>query len=123
MSKTRLLRLAIWASVALAVLFQIAFLFELHSVLPSDPALWSLSILSFACVAVGLLVRRSLATKAKVSYRPERVHLQRRFVGMEASSRDPHLEPSQPTPEKQGQAGIADGWKHIRLKATRIAYK
>ena len=123
MSKTRLLRLAIRASVALAVLFQTAFLFELHSVLPSDLALWSLSILTFACVAIVLLVRRSLATKAKVSYRAERVYLQRRFVGMEASSRDPRLESSQPGPEKQEQAGIAAGWKHIRLKAARIAYK
>ena len=84
MSKTRLLRLAIWASVALAVLFQTAFLFELHSALPSGMALWSLSILSFACVAVLLLVRRSLAAKAKISYGPERVFLQRRFeVGAE----------------------------------------
>jgi hypothetical protein len=84
MSKTRLLRLAIWASVALAVLFQTAFLFELHSALPSGMALWSLSILSFACVAVVLLVRRSLAAKAKISYGRERVFLQRRFeVGAE----------------------------------------
>jgi hypothetical protein len=72
MSKTRLLRLAIWASVALAALFQIAYLFELHSPLPSDLALWSLSVLSVACVVVVLLVRGSLAAKAKVSYRPER---------------------------------------------------
>jgi hypothetical protein len=79
MSKTRLLRLAIWASVASAVLFQTAFLFELHSALPSGLALWSLSILSFACVAVVLLVRRSLAAKAKISYGPERVYLQRHF--------------------------------------------
>jgi hypothetical protein len=84
MSKTRLLRLAIWASVALAALFQTAFLFELHSPLPSDLVLWSLSILSVACVAVVLLVRRSLAAKAKISYRPERVYLQRHFdVGAE----------------------------------------
>jgi hypothetical protein len=84
MSKTRLLRLAIWASVALAALFQMAFLFELHSPLPSDLALWSLSILSVACVAVVLLVRGSLAAKAKISYGPERVYRQRQFgVGPE----------------------------------------
>jgi hypothetical protein len=84
MSKTRLLRLAIWASVALAALFQTAFLFELHSPLPSDRVLWSLSILSVACVAVVLLVRESLAAKAKISYGPERVYLQRHFdVGAE----------------------------------------
>jgi hypothetical protein len=79
MSKTRLLRLAIWASVASAVLFQTAFLFELHSALPSCLALWSLSILSFGCVAVVLLVRRSLVAKAKISYGPQRVYLQRHF--------------------------------------------
>jgi hypothetical protein len=84
MSKTRLLRLAIWASVVLAALFQTAFLFELHSPLPSDLALGSLSILSVACVVVVLLVRGSLAAKAKVSYRSERVYLQRPFdVGAE----------------------------------------
>jgi hypothetical protein len=84
MSKTRLLRLAIWASVALAALFQMAFLFELHSPLSSDLALWSLSILSVACVAVVLLVRASLAAKAKISYGPERVYRQRHFgVGPE----------------------------------------
>ena len=84
MSKTRLLRFAIWASVALAVLFQTAFLFELHSALPSASALWPLSILSVACVVVVLLVRGNLAAKAKVSYRPERVYLQRQFdVGAE----------------------------------------
>jgi hypothetical protein len=84
MSKTRLLRVAIWASVALAALFQTAFLFELHSPLPSDLVLWSLSILSVACVAVVLLVRGSLAAKAKISYGPERVYRQRHFdVGAE----------------------------------------
>jgi hypothetical protein len=84
MSKTRLLRLAIWASVALAALFQTAFLFELHSPLPSDLVLWSLSILSVVCVAVVLLVRGSLAAKAKISYGPERVYRQRHFdVGAE----------------------------------------
>ena len=64
---------------ALAALFQMAFLFELHSPLPSDRALWSLSILSAACVAVVLLVRGSLAVKAKISYGPERVYRQRQF--------------------------------------------
>jgi hypothetical protein len=77
MSETRLLRLAIWASVALAALFQTAFLFELHSPSPSDMTLWSLSIVSFLCVVVVLLARRSLATKEKIGYRRERVYLER----------------------------------------------
>jgi hypothetical protein len=79
MNKTRLLRLELWSSMALAVLFQAAFLLELHSLLPSDLALWSLSMLSVACLAVVLLARRSLATHAKLSYTPERFHLQRQF--------------------------------------------
>jgi hypothetical protein len=79
MSKTGLLRSAIWASIALTALFQGAFLFELHSPLPSDSALWFLSILSIACVVVVLLARRSLAAKAKLGYRPEKVDLQRHF--------------------------------------------
>jgi hypothetical protein len=83
MSKTRLLRLAIWASVALAALFQTAFLFELHSPLPSNLALWSLSILSVACVVVVLLVRTSLVAKAKISYGPERVYLRHFDIGAE----------------------------------------
>jgi hypothetical protein len=73
MSKTRLLRFAIWASVVSAALFQTAFLVELHGPLPSDLTLCSFSALSVACVAVVLFARRSLATKAKISYTPERV--------------------------------------------------
>lgn len=84
MSKTRLLRLAIWASVVLAVLLQTAFLFELHRPVPSDLALWSFSALSVACVVVVLLVRGSLAAKARAGYRPERAYLQHHFgVGAE----------------------------------------
>jgi hypothetical protein len=77
MRKTRLLRLAIWASLAIAALFQAAFLLELHSPLPSDSALWFLPILSIACGAVFLVARRSLAAKGKISYGPERVYRQR----------------------------------------------
>jgi hypothetical protein len=76
-SKNRLLRLEIWSSVALAVLFQAAFLLELHSPLPSDLVLWSLSGVSAACLGVVLLARRSLATNEKVSYAPDRVYLRR----------------------------------------------
>jgi hypothetical protein len=75
MDKTRLLRLIIWSSVAFVVVFQAAFLLELHSPLPSDPALWSLAGSSIACVVVALLCRWSLAANAKMSYPPERVSL------------------------------------------------
>jgi hypothetical protein len=75
----RLLRFVIWSSITLAVLFQAAFLVELHSPLPSGVPLWSLSILSVACVGVVLLAQRSVATTAKMSYAPERVYRQHHF--------------------------------------------
>jgi hypothetical protein len=73
MRKTILLRSIISVFVAMAVLFQTAFLFELHSSSPSDLVLWTLSILSVACVASALLARRSLVANAKISYAPARV--------------------------------------------------
>jgi hypothetical protein len=76
MKKTTLLRSMIWTSVAMTVMFQAAFLFELHSLLPSDLALWTLSILSVACVAIALLGRMSLVADEKISYSPERVYPQ-----------------------------------------------
>ncbi|HET6218916.1 MAG TPA: hypothetical protein VFE27_17975 [Acidobacteriaceae bacterium] len=79
MNKTRLLRLELWSSLALAALFQAAFLLELHSPLPSALVLWSLSILSVACLAMVLLARRSLAANAKLSYAPGGVYRQRQF--------------------------------------------
>jgi hypothetical protein len=83
MGKTRLLRLMIWSSVALVVLFQAAFLLELHSPLPSDLALWSLSVASVACVVVALLGRRSLVANAKIRYAPESVSLTRQLEARE----------------------------------------
>ena len=78
----RLLRFVIWSSVSLAVLFQAAFLVELHSPLPPEVPLWSLSSLSLACVGVVLLARGSVATTAKISYASERVYLQHHFAGV-----------------------------------------
>jgi hypothetical protein len=75
----RLLRFVIWSSITLAVLFQAAFLVELHSPLPSGVPLWSLSILSVACVGVVLLAQRSVATTAKMSYAPEKIYSPRNF--------------------------------------------
>jgi hypothetical protein len=69
--------------VALVLLFQAAFLLELHSPLPSDMVLWSLSIVSVACLAVVLLARRSLATNAKIGYTPESVNVQPTFEAEE----------------------------------------
>jgi hypothetical protein len=81
MSKTGLLRLAIWASAVLAALFQTAFLFELHSPAPSELVLWSFSILSIACVVVVLFIGRSSTARAKIGYGPERVYRQHHFRG------------------------------------------
>jgi hypothetical protein len=67
-SKTKLVRLEMWSSVGLAVLFQVAFLLELHSPLPSDLILWSLSAVSIVCLVVFVLARQSLVTDAKVQY-------------------------------------------------------
>ncbi len=52
----------------LAVLFQVVFLLELHNPLPSDLALWSLSLLSVVCVAVALFARRTLTADARIRY-------------------------------------------------------
>lgn len=79
MSKSRLLRLGLWSSVMLAMLFQVVFLLELHSPVPSDLALWSLCILSVSCLGLALLARRTLAADAKIRYAPETVRTERRF--------------------------------------------
>jgi hypothetical protein len=76
-SKTKLVRLEMWSSVALAVLFQLAFLLELHSPLPSDLVLWSLSAVSVACLVVFVLARQSLVTEAKVRYGHEGARVRR----------------------------------------------
>jgi hypothetical protein len=79
MSKSRLLRLAFWSSVMLAMLFQVVFLLELHTPLPSDLALLSLGILSVSCLALALLARWTLAADAKIRYSPEEVYTERHF--------------------------------------------
>ncbi len=88
MRKTLMLRSIIWATVALAVLFQVAVLFELHSPLPSAPALWCLSVPSIACVAVALGAQRSLTAVAKITYAPDKVWPQGR-VNVEEDYRIP----------------------------------
>ena len=77
------LRFIIASSVTLALLFQAAFALELHSIFPSNPMLWSLSILSIACVAVALLARRTLMVHVRISYRPEGARPQPRFEATE----------------------------------------
>ena len=70
MSKTVWSTVIISSCVSLAVLFQAAFALELHSPLPSDLVLCSLSILSVACAAAAFLVRNRLTANAKISYTP-----------------------------------------------------
>jgi hypothetical protein len=83
MSKTIWSRVIISSSVSLAVLFQTAFALELHSPLPSDLVLWSLSILTVACVVAAMLVRNRLTANAKISYTPERADREPRLESKE----------------------------------------
>ena len=46
------LRLSMWSSAVLAILFQAAFLFEIHSPQAVDSVSWSLLAISFVCLIV-----------------------------------------------------------------------
>ena len=46
------LRLSMWSSAVLAILFQAAFLFEIHSPQAVDTVLWSLLAISLVCLIV-----------------------------------------------------------------------
>ena len=46
------LRLSMWSSALLVILFQAAFLFELHSPQAVDTVLWSLFAISLVCFIV-----------------------------------------------------------------------
>jgi hypothetical protein len=56
------LRLSMWSSVTLAVIFQVAFLIELHSPQTMDELLWSLFGVSAFCFGMFLYARASLAS-------------------------------------------------------------
>jgi hypothetical protein len=51
------LRLSMWSSALLVIVFQGAFMFELHSPQATDEVLWSLFALSLVCLIVFLYAR------------------------------------------------------------------
>jgi hypothetical protein len=58
----KLLRVWMWSAVALAIVFQAAFLIELHSPQAMDELLWSLFGVSAVCFMSFLYARRSLSS-------------------------------------------------------------
>jgi hypothetical protein len=78
------LRFIVASSVTLAALFQAAVALELHSPLPSNLVLWSLSMLSIACAVAALLAHRTLKVYARISYRPEGAKLEPRLEAAES---------------------------------------
>jgi hypothetical protein len=62
---TKLLRVWMWSSVTLAIIFQAAFLIELHSPQAMDEMLWSLLGVSAVCFITFLYARRSLSSIRK----------------------------------------------------------
>jgi len=58
-------RLLMWASAFLTILFQAAFLIELHSPLAMNSILWSLFVLSVVCLIVFLYARSALSSIRK----------------------------------------------------------
>ncbi len=58
----KLLRVWMWSAVALAIVFQAAFLIELHSPQAMDELSWSLFGVSAVCFITFLYTRRSLSS-------------------------------------------------------------
>lgn len=59
------LRLSMWSSAVLAILFQAAFLFELHSPQAVDTVLWSLFAISLVCFIVFVYAIVSISSLKK----------------------------------------------------------
>jgi hypothetical protein len=58
----RRLRLSMWSSAILAVVFQAAFLFELHSPQAMDEMLWSLFVASVVCFITFVYAKSALSS-------------------------------------------------------------
>ena len=58
----RWLRLSMWASAILAIVFQVAFLLELHSPEAMDEMLWSLFVASVVCFIMFLYAKSALSS-------------------------------------------------------------
>jgi hypothetical protein len=59
------LRFWVWSSAILAIVFQAAFMFELHSPQAVDTTLWSLFTVSVVCAIVFLYARNAIASLKK----------------------------------------------------------
>ena len=59
------LRLSMWSSAVLAILFQAAFLFEIHSPQAVDTVLWSLFAISLVCFIVFVYAIISISSLKK----------------------------------------------------------
>jgi uncharacterized membrane protein YccC len=59
------LRLSMWSSALLVILFQAAFLFELHSPQAVDTVLWSLFAISLVCFIVFVYAIVSISSLKK----------------------------------------------------------
>jgi hypothetical protein len=59
------LRLSMWSSAILVILFQAAFMFELHSPQAVDTVLWSLFAISLVCFIVFVYARNAISSLKK----------------------------------------------------------
>ena len=59
------LRLSLWSSAILAIVFQAAFMFELHSPQAVDATLWSLFTVSVVCAIVFVYSRNAISSLKK----------------------------------------------------------
>jgi uncharacterized membrane protein YccC len=59
------LRFSVWSSAILAIVFQAAFMFELHSPQAVDVTLWSLFAVSVVCVIVFVYARNAISSLKK----------------------------------------------------------
>jgi hypothetical protein len=61
----RWLRLSMWAGAILVIVFQAAFLFELHSPQAVDATLWSLFAISVVCFIVFVYAKSAISSLKK----------------------------------------------------------
>jgi hypothetical protein len=59
------LRLLMWSAATLTILFQVAFLIELHSPQAMDEMLWSLFLISVVCLVVFVYARSAVSSMKK----------------------------------------------------------
>lgn len=72
MAKGRSLRIGMWVAVSLAILFQAAFLIELHGSVATDWILWVSFITSIVCFVIFEHIRIRLTSFKHGNYRKQR---------------------------------------------------